>query len=163
MPRNFSCAWRNGIVLLILIIGLLVAWNPSLMAQTAGTGALTGTVTDSSGAVVPGATVTATSADTGQARTATTGADGAYTIGILPPGNYRVKFEAAGFKAVEISSATVTVTETAVLDRTLEVGAKENRHRRQRSGDDPNGQFGAGHGLHGPNGYGASAQHAQLY
>jgi hypothetical protein len=117
-------AWRGGAPVLILV-GLLAAFSPSLIAQTAGTGALTGTVTDSSGAVVPGATVTATSADTGQARTATTGADGVYTIGILQPGNYRVKFEAAGFKGVEIPSATVTVTETAVLDRTLEVGAQE--------------------------------------
>ena len=124
MPRDISCAWRSAIVLAALA-GLLMAWNPSLLAQTAGTGALTGTVTDTSGAVVPGATVTATSVDTGQARTTTTGADGAYTIGLLSPGNYRVKFEAAGFRAVEIPSATVTVTETAVLDRTLEVGAQE--------------------------------------
>src|SRR3984893_1144978 len=124
MPRNFSCAWRNGIVLLILIIGLLVAWNPSLIAQTAGTGALTGTVTDSSGAVGPNTTVSATSGDTGQARTATSGSDGTYKISLLPPGNYRVTFEAAGFKPVEIPSIAVTVTETAVLDRTLEVGAQ---------------------------------------
>jgi len=114
---------RSGVSVLILT-GLLMTWNLSLQAQTAGSGALTGTVTDTSGAVVPGATVTATSADTGQARTATTGADGAYTIGLLVPGNYRVKFEAPGFKTVEIPSATVTVTETAVLDRVLEVGAQ---------------------------------------
>ena len=101
-----------------------MTWNPALMAQTAGTGALTGTVTDSSGAVVPNATVTATSTETGQARTATTGTDGTYRIGLLPPGNYRVTFEAAGFKGVEVPSATVTVTETAVLDRVLEVGAQ---------------------------------------
>ena len=124
MPRNYSCAWRCAFVSFILT-GLLVAWSPSLLAQTAGTGALTGTVTDSSGAVVPNATVTATSVDTGQARTATTGTDGSYKISLLPPGNYRVTFQAAGFKAVEIPSATVTVTETAVLDRTLEVGAQE--------------------------------------
>src|SRR5690242_16325146 len=124
MPRKSSCAWRSGIVLVILA-GILLACNPFLLAQTAGTGALTGTVTDSSGAVVPNATVTATSVDTGQARMATTGPDGTYSIGLLQPGNYRVKFEAAGFKAVEIPSATVTVTETAVLDRTLEVGAQE--------------------------------------
>src|SRR5436305_3120456 len=120
MQRNFPFARRSFIALLILT-GLLMAWNPSLMAQTAGTGALTGTVTDSSGAVVPNATVTATSVDTGQARTATTGADGTYKINLLNPGNYHVKFEASGFKGVEVPSATVTVTETAVLDRTLEV------------------------------------------
>ena len=124
MPRNFFFARRSGVVLLILA-GLLMAWSPSLPAQTAGTGALTGTVTDPSGAVVPNATVTATSLDTSQARTATTGADGNYKIGLVPPGNYRVTFEAAGFKAVEVPSATVTVTETAVLDRTLEVGVQE--------------------------------------
>jgi Carboxypeptidase regulatory-like domain len=124
MRRTISCIRRSYVAFLILA-GLLAGWNASLLAQTAGTGGLTGTVTDSSGAVVPNATVTATSLDTGQARMATTGADGTYSIGLLQPGNYRVKFEAAGFKAVEIASATVTVTETAVLDRTLEVGAQE--------------------------------------
>ena len=48
----------------------------SLSAQTPGTGALTGTVKDPSGAVIPNATVTLTSVDTGQARTTMTGADG---------------------------------------------------------------------------------------
>ena len=93
-----------------------------MIAQTAGTGALAGTVLDSSGAAMRDVKVTATSNDTGQSRTATTTADGSYTIGLLPPGNYKVKFEAAGFKAIEIPSANVTVTETAVLSRALEVG-----------------------------------------
>ena len=93
------------------------------VAQTAGTGALSGTVMDSSGAVVRDVKVTATSNDTGQVRTATTAVDGTYSIGLLPPGNYKVRFEASGFKAIEVPSATVTVTETAVLSRTLEVGA----------------------------------------
>jgi Carboxypeptidase regulatory-like domain len=116
-------AWRSAAAVLILI-GLLADFNPSLMAQTAGTGALTGTVTDSSGAVVPNANVTATNVDTGQARTAKTGADGTYNISLLPPGKYRVMFEAMGFKPVEVPSATVNVTETGVLDRVLEVGAQ---------------------------------------
>jgi carboxypeptidase family protein len=123
MPRNCSCAWRIRMALLI-VAGLLMACSPVSFAQTAGTGALTGTVTDPSGAVIPNVTVTAISVDTGQARTATTGTDGTYKISLLPPGNYRVTFEASGFKPVEIPSATVTVTETAVLDRALEVGAQ---------------------------------------
>src|SRR5690348_4228942 len=123
MPRNCSCAWRIRMALLI-VAGLLMACSPVSYAQTAGTGALTGTVTDPSGAVIPNVTVTAISVDTGQARTATTGTDGTYKISLLPPGNYRVAFEASGFKPVEIPSATVTVTETAVLDRALEVGAQ---------------------------------------
>jgi Carboxypeptidase regulatory-like domain len=101
-----------------------VCWASRGFCQTAGTGALTGTIKDPSGAVVPNAAVTLTSADTGQARTAMTGADGTYKFGLLPPGNYRVKIEAGGFKPQEIPSITVTVTETAVLDRVLEVGAQ---------------------------------------
>src|SRR5437016_6398014 len=100
-----------------------------VLAQTAGTGALTGRVMDSSGAVLPGATVTATSLDTGQSRTATTGEDGGYSLNLLTPGNYKVRFEMAGFKGVEVPAAKVSVTETAVLDRTLEVGAPSDAIR----------------------------------
>ncbi len=123
MPRNFSSAWHTGFAFVVVAV-LIFAWSPSVAAQTANTGALTGTVTDVSGAVIPNVTVTATSVDTGLARTAMTAADGTYNIGLLVPGNYRVKFEASGFKPVEIPSAKVTVTETAVLDRTLEVGTQ---------------------------------------
>ena len=96
-----------------LALFLVALLTPSLFAQTAGTGALRGTVTDSTGAVVPNATVTATSTDTGQVRTATTGADGVYTITLLPPGKYAVKFEANGFQTTEIPSVTINVTETS--------------------------------------------------
>jgi hypothetical protein len=109
----------GALLLLLMFVTAAAIWG-----QTAGTGALTGTVTDPSGAVVPNAMVTATNLDTGQARTATTGADGAYKINLLPPGNYKVRFEAGGFKPVEIPSAAVNVTETEVLDRSLEVGAQ---------------------------------------
>ena len=53
-----------------------------MLAQTASTSALTGTVTDASGGVIPNATVTFTSADTAQVRTATTGADGTYRFSV---------------------------------------------------------------------------------
>jgi hypothetical protein len=83
MHGDFSCSWRSAIAWLFLIVLLLVS-NSSLQAQTPGTGALTGTVTDCSGAVIPNVKVTATSVDTGQSRTATTGTDGTYKIGLLP-------------------------------------------------------------------------------
>ncbi len=98
--------------------------SPSLFSQTAATGALTGTLRDSSGAVVPNATVTVTSIATAQVRTTTTSGDGTYKVGLLPPGNYSLKFEAAGFNSVEVPSVTVVVTETAVLDETVQVGAQ---------------------------------------
>src|SRR5438132_493014 len=112
----------KSVCVLLFVVALLN--SQSLGAQTAGTGALTGTIKDPSGAVVPNATVTATSLDTGAARTTTTATDGTYKFNLLPPGNYRVRIEAAGFKPVEIPSATVNVTETEVLDRNLEVGAQ---------------------------------------
>jgi Carboxypeptidase regulatory-like domain len=115
---------RRGVLGAVLLALLLLTVVPCLMAQTAATGALTGTVTDSTGAVIPNVTVTATSADTGQARTSTTGADGTYKFSVLPPGSYRVKFEAPGFGTAEVPSATVNVTETEVLNRALQVGAQ---------------------------------------
>jgi hypothetical protein len=83
---------------------------------------LTGKVIDASGNAVANTTVTATSADNGQMRSATTATDGSYRLDGLPPGNYRLKFEAAGFKTLEIPSTTVNETETAVLDEKLEAG-----------------------------------------
>jgi hypothetical protein len=106
---------------------MLFIWIPSALAQSAGTGALTGTVKDPTGAVVPNATVTLTSTDTNQARTATTGADGAYRFNLLPPGTYRVRFAAAGFKTSEVGGVAINVTETPVLDRGLEVGAQNEQ------------------------------------
>jgi Carboxypeptidase regulatory-like domain len=122
MLKEFFNARRSAMGAIVSL--LIVAMGLSLLAQTAGTGALTGTVKDPSGAVVPGATVTITSADTGQARTTMSGADGVYKFSLLLPGNYRVRIEAGGFRPVDIPSATITVTETAVLDRALEVGAQ---------------------------------------
>jgi hypothetical protein len=99
----------------------------SLLAQSAGTGALTGTLTDPSGAVVPGVSVVLVSLETNQTRTATTGSDGSYKFSLLPPGNYRVRFSASGFKTAQVDSVTVNVTETPVLDHALEVGAQSEQ------------------------------------
>src|SRR5581483_11157127 len=111
-------------LLLALCALVLTAWTPSLSAQSAGTGALTGTVTDPSGAVIPNVAVTATSTDTGQVRTVTTAADGAYRFNLLPPGTYRVKFSANGFKTAEVPAVKVNVTETPTLNYSLEVGTQ---------------------------------------
>jgi hypothetical protein len=106
---------------LAAFISLAVSVAASLVAQTQASGTLTGKLTDASGAVVANATVTATNIDTGQTRTAT-GADGAYQFTMLPAGNYRVRFEAQGFKALEIASAAIGA-EQAVVNGRLEPGA----------------------------------------
>jgi hypothetical protein len=113
---------QSGVPGLVFLVCLSVTIAPSLMAQTAGMGTLTGRVVDASGNAVPNATVTATSTDNGQVRSATSGTDGSYKFEGLPPGNYRLKFEAPGLKTLEIPSTAVTGTETALPDEKLEAG-----------------------------------------
>lgn len=123
MLRNWSC---NPLVafLRLLFICLLVQVAPSLIAQTT-TGVIKGTVSDESGRGVANAAVTATSIDTGQKQTANTELDGTYKLE-LPTGNYRLTFEATGFKTFEVSSATVSATAPEVLDGKLEKGEQVN-------------------------------------
>jgi hypothetical protein len=106
----------------VVVACLCVALAPFLMAQTAETGVLKGRITDASGGVVANVTVTATSLDNGEMRSATTGTDGSYEVDGLTPGTYQLKFEAAGFKTLEIPSVAVNETAVSVPDEKLEVG-----------------------------------------
>ena len=111
----------------LLLVALFLLTCPSrLSAQTSSTGALTGTVTDSSGAVLPNATVTITS-DSGQTQTAKTAPDGTYKFVLLPPGNFQVKFEAPGFEQLIVPKATIAVTETEVLNQTMTIGSQSQQ------------------------------------
>jgi len=103
---------------------LCLVLTPFVFGQTSGSGALSGTIRDASGAVVPNATVTITNKGTNQTRTAMTGADGTYRFGFLPPDEYSLQVEAPGFNTAMAQSVIVTVTETALLDETLQVGAQ---------------------------------------
>jgi len=114
----------HGGIRRVIAILLFVTLAPFLAAQTAGTGALAGKVTDAAGAALANAKVTVVSADGSQTQTVTTGADGVYRLGPLPPGNYRVKIEAAGFEALEIASTTIPAAGAATVDGKLEAGQK---------------------------------------
>jgi hypothetical protein len=130
MWRSTGSHWHSAISNLVVIYVLFTSAQ-SGTAQT-GSGVLTGKVTNASGGTVANATVTATSVDTGQTKTATTAADGTYKFDQLPPGNYRVKLEADGFMPMEIPSETVNGTETAVLDEKLEAGAQNSGKTEQQ-------------------------------
>src|SRR5262249_36741876 len=93
------------------------------LAQSGSTSALTGRITDPTGAVLPGVSVTVTSLATNQTRMVLSAEDGVYRIPLLEPGAYRVRFSAPGFKTAEVMSVTLPVTETIALDQTLAVGA----------------------------------------
>ena len=87
------------------------------------TGTISGTVIDSSGAVVPGATLILKSVEKGFSRTVSTDASGRYHAPDLELGSYEITVEAAGFRTVIRSGITLTVGREAVVDFTLQVGA----------------------------------------
>ena len=101
---------------------LLLAVSGSAFGQSIVTGDLTGTVADSSGAVVPGATVSLTNTGTGATQTVTTGANGVYRFVLLKPGFYKLSVTQKGFKTVS-QSVEVAVGQVRAFNITLEVGA----------------------------------------
>ena len=99
----------------------LLATTPAF-AQSPGQ--VTGVVKDSTGAVLPGATVTVTGAD-GAKHEASTSPDGSYTVSGLPPGNYRVSAAHFGFRTVLQQSQSLPAGGTLTVDFTLETNLSE--------------------------------------
>ena len=100
---------------------LLAAGADKTFAQ-AVYGSLAGTVSDPSGAALPGVTVTATSLERKTTHTGVTSGDGFYLIERLLPGTYEVKAELSGFKAGVVSAARVSVDTQTKVDVGLELG-----------------------------------------
>jgi Carboxypeptidase regulatory-like domain/TonB dependent receptor len=98
----------------------------SLAAQQI-TGNIRGTVTDPSGAVIRGATVTVKQAETGLSRSTTTDRDGNYVLLELPVGHYRLHVAAKGFQEYVQDGITLNVNETASVSPRLAVGSEQQR------------------------------------
>lgn len=107
-----------------LLLVMFCALARPVVAQLP-TATLLGSVKDSSGAVVPGANVSARATETGQTRVVTSGADGAFRLSALPVGNYEIRVEHPGFRTQVQSGLSLTVGQEAVLNFTMEVGAIE--------------------------------------
>lgn len=112
LPRRFLCGGA-------LIVGILTLATLA-SAQTAST--ITGRVTDASGAVLPGVTITARNLETGLARTAVSGTDGRYVFALLSVGRYELRAELTSFKPLVRQGVETTVAETVVVDLELQVG-----------------------------------------
>jgi hypothetical protein len=113
------------LVCLLLGLACVMGEGPvsDVFAQsTAANGSIEGTVTDGSGGVLPGVTVTVTSIDTGAERVVITSESGLYRAPLLPLGSYRVVAELQGFKTYEQLGIRIGAGQTAVIDVALQVG-----------------------------------------
>jgi hypothetical protein len=110
-----------------LLAACLIVLAPLSLARTASaqavTGTILGTVADTTGAVLPGVSVTVKHTETGLTRTLTTDSNGEYTAASVPTGTYTVTGEISGFKSVSLSNVQVGVDQRVRADIKLEVGA----------------------------------------
>ena len=113
---------ESEILSAILIALVMLILSPICTAQTARTGALAGTVNDPSGGVLAGSHIMVTDEASGEARQATTGENGYYSIPSLTPGSYRVEISNSGFKTKIFPRVQIVVTETTVLNVRMELG-----------------------------------------
>lgn len=111
--------YRRATYLLTLIV--ILCCSVPVFSQSI-TGRISGTVTDSTGAVVPGITITATNEATGESRVVQTDAQGFYVLLSLLPGSYKVTAEKAGFKKLVKTGNTLTADGRLTSDFVLEAG-----------------------------------------
>jgi Carboxypeptidase regulatory-like domain/TonB-dependent Receptor Plug Domain/TonB dependent receptor len=105
------------------LLALLVVLVAVSSGQTAGTGAISGTITDPKGAVVAMATISAIDVTTGEKRTTVSSTAGTYLVPLLLPATYRLEVSKEGFKLSVSTSVPVHVTETVTVNVRLAVGA----------------------------------------
>ncbi|PYU93966.1 MAG: hypothetical protein DMG08_08815, partial [Acidobacteria bacterium] len=104
----------------ILVTAALLGVTAGAAAQTLGE--ITGVVRDSSGAVIPGATVAVTNPATNATRTVMSNEAGVYHFPALQPGTYTIKVEMAGFRTITQTGVELQVQQSARLDFSLQVG-----------------------------------------
>ena len=110
---------RAAFVLASLLMTMLIA---GVVQGQTSTGTLTGLVVDSTGAVVPGVTVRVVNTATNDERTVVTNNEGLYVVPSLPPGQYRLAVEKAGFSKTEVSAVTVNTAQVTTTNLTLQIG-----------------------------------------
>jgi hypothetical protein len=130
-PKNSRATIARLAVLCFIVASLFVA---CATAQIAGTGNIQGTVTDSSGAVVPSASVTLTNQATQVKRTAKTNEAGAYFFPGIPIGPYSLEVTAKGFKSYVKTGIVLEVGSNIGVDASLTVGAMDEKVEVQAEG-----------------------------
>jgi hypothetical protein len=123
IAASFSGQWlrKSAFLVVTWVIFAVVGQHQGL--SQAITGDIVGTVTDSTGAVVPNASVIITNAGTEEKRQARSGAAGEYAFSVLQPGSYTLVADAQGFKTYKLSSFNVGASDRVRLDIPLQLGA----------------------------------------
>ncbi|MBI1355921.1 MAG: hypothetical protein GC160_16395 [Acidobacteria bacterium] len=117
-----SCAsWRGPHRSLASLFALCLLGPSAAFSQT-GQGILTGLVSDSTGAAIPGVSISVLSKEKGVTVSSATNAEGAYYVPYLNPGFYDLTYQSDGFKRVVRTGVQIRSTETARVDVTLELG-----------------------------------------
>ena len=106
----------------LLVLLMIVFLSGTLVWGQLGTSTIRGTITDPSGAAVPGATVTITNLQTNLSRTLTTGPTGSYSFELIPPGEYQVVMEAKGFRKSVVAQVRALVGSITEVSQSLTVG-----------------------------------------
>src|SRR6266568_2621080 len=119
--RGFAL-WKWPLQLIFCLLLATIFYASPLLSQTAGTGAIAGSITDPSGASVAEVQVKATNEATGEVRTVVSGAAGNYTVALLVPGLYTLEVSKTGFKLTQASHVSVVVTETTTFNVRMELG-----------------------------------------
>jgi carboxypeptidase family protein/TonB-dependent receptor-like protein len=109
-------------VALVLLLVAMICWSSTPAQAQAVYGSIIGTVTDSSGAAVPNATVTVTDVRKGTKDSVTTNESGNYSVTHLIPDVYEVRVEAAGFKVSEFKNISVSADTASRVDGQMQVG-----------------------------------------
>ncbi len=121
------CSAVKHITLLLSMVALLLGPSSSLVVGQTLYGSLVGTVTDSSGGVIPNADVTATDTGTGQVRHEKSDDSGRYNLINLQPGTYTVSVSVPGFRKLEQSNITITPNTVTRSDMHMEVGQQSEQ------------------------------------
>lgn len=104
-----------------VLLTLACAWAGPVLAQS-DRGSLTGRITDGTGGILPGVTVTATNQNTSEVREVTTNEEGLYTLAELKAAPYRVRAELPGFRVKEVADVRIAVQIVRTLDIILDLG-----------------------------------------
>src|ERR1700742_1606110 len=120
--RDKSFLTTLGMFRIAAVISFVLLMAVSMLAQTSK-GTISGTVVDNTGAVVVGATVTATNQDNGQTRTVTSGPSGGYTMDGMDLGTYTVNVSKDGFQKLTIERIVVRASVTTSVDAKMKVGS----------------------------------------